>query len=120
MPIHPCEKDGKKGFQWGNHGTCYTGKDGYEKAVKQMKAIFKSGYRGESMLKEILEKINLIDLDKGDDLMDIEIGYSVKIDGKTFKCIDDMGDNGSFMLKDQKGNIFVYNADIDEFEPYDY
>lgn len=55
MPIKPCTQDGKEGFKWGNSGKCYTGKDGHEKAVKQMKAIYKSGYKESSMLKEVLE-----------------------------------------------------------------
>lgn len=45
MPIKPCQKNNKKGWKWGS-GTCYTGKGGKEKAKKQMKAIYASGYKG--------------------------------------------------------------------------
>jgi hypothetical protein len=24
MPVKPCTKNGKKGFKWGDSGTCYT------------------------------------------------------------------------------------------------
>lgn len=57
MPIHKCRKDGKPGYQWGGQ-KCYTyepgneksKKEAYEKCLKQMKAIFHSGYRGGSRL----------------------------------------------------------------------
>lgn len=46
MPIKKCTKGGKKGHKFGDSGTCYTGKDSEEKAKRQMRAIFKSGYKG--------------------------------------------------------------------------
>ena len=38
MPIRRCEKSG---YKWGNSGKCYGSR---QKAIKQMKAIFASGY----------------------------------------------------------------------------
>ena len=57
MPIHKCYKNGKPGYQWGGQ-KCYTyepgdeksRKEAYEKCVKQMRAIYHSGYRGSSGL----------------------------------------------------------------------
>lgn len=42
MPIKRCEKDGKAGFKYGDEGTCYTGPNGKEKAIRQAIAISKS------------------------------------------------------------------------------
>jgi histone H3/H4 len=39
MPFQRCQKDGKTGIRWGEHGTCYTGKDAKKKADLQRKAI---------------------------------------------------------------------------------
>jgi len=39
MPRKRCQKNGKKGWKWGNKGTCYTGKDAKEKADRQGRAI---------------------------------------------------------------------------------
>lgn len=39
MPIKDCQKKGKKGKKYGDSGTCYTGPDGKDKAIQQMKAI---------------------------------------------------------------------------------
>lgn len=53
MPIHRVVKNGKPGFQWGNHGKVYTYKSGdiksrrsaKAKAEKQAIAIYQKGYR---------------------------------------------------------------------------
>lgn len=39
MPLKRCKKEGKSGWQWGDSGVCYTGKDGKKKAIKQGIAI---------------------------------------------------------------------------------
>lgn len=39
MPLKRCQKDGKKGWKWGDSGKCYTGKDGKAKAQRQARAI---------------------------------------------------------------------------------
>ena len=39
MPLKNCTVDGQSGYKWGNEGTCYTGKDGKKKAIKQGIAI---------------------------------------------------------------------------------
>jgi hypothetical protein len=39
MPIKNCELDGQDGYKYGDHGTCYTGKDGKQKAINQAIAI---------------------------------------------------------------------------------
>lgn len=36
MPIKPCQKGGKKGYKYGDSGTCYLDRD---KALEQMRAI---------------------------------------------------------------------------------
>lgn len=46
MPIQRCTVKGKRGYRWGKHGKCYLGKRGKARAEKQMRAIFKSGYKG--------------------------------------------------------------------------
>ena len=38
MPVKKCQKDGEKGYKWGNQH-CYTGKDAKQKAAKQGRAI---------------------------------------------------------------------------------
>ena len=44
MPIKRCTtKSGKKGYKWGNQGTCY---DAKSQAEKQMKAAYANGYKG--------------------------------------------------------------------------
>ena len=45
MPLKRCYENKKLGWKWGTKGKCYTGKDAKEKAIEQMKAIFKSGYK---------------------------------------------------------------------------
>jgi len=44
MPIKPCVKDGKKGYQFGN-GTCFTGANGKSEARRQGLAILFSEAR---------------------------------------------------------------------------
>lgn len=39
MPVKRCQKDGKKGYKWGDSGTCYTGPDARQKALAQGRAI---------------------------------------------------------------------------------
>lgn len=39
MPVQRCTKDGKKGWKWGEQGTCYTGSGAKEKAAEQGRAI---------------------------------------------------------------------------------
>ena len=46
MPLKKCTSKGKKGWKWGNHGKCYTGKDAKRKATKQARAIYANGYKG--------------------------------------------------------------------------
>ena len=64
MPIMRCEKDGVKGWKYGESGTCYIGPDAKKKAEEQAAAIYASGYQEkakeivkaylDSQLKEIL------------------------------------------------------------------
>ena len=42
MPVHKT-KDG--GYQWGNSGKVYKGKDAKQKAMRQARAIYASGYK---------------------------------------------------------------------------
>lgn len=39
IPVKRCQKDGKKGWKWGDEGKCYTGSDAKEKALAQGQAI---------------------------------------------------------------------------------
>lgn len=44
MPVHAVRKNGKIiGWQWGNHGKIYRGKDAKKKAADQGYAAMKSG-----------------------------------------------------------------------------
>lgn len=43
MPIQRCQGSG---WKWGKHGKCYRGKGSRQKAIRQMRAIFRSGYKG--------------------------------------------------------------------------
>jgi hypothetical protein len=45
MPIQPCSKEGKPGYQYGDSGICYTDKDARAKAEAQRQAILASGYK---------------------------------------------------------------------------
>lgn len=42
MPIKRCQENGKSGFKYGDLGTCYTGPNAKEKAIRQAIAISKS------------------------------------------------------------------------------
>lgn len=44
MPVH---KQGS-GYQWGNHGKVYTGKNAKAKAAAQGRAAYANGYRGKA------------------------------------------------------------------------
>lgn len=39
MPLKKCQNNGKDGWKWGDQGTCYTGKEGKNQAIKQGVAI---------------------------------------------------------------------------------
>lgn len=39
MPIKKCKVGNRSGFKAGKRGKCYPGKQGYNKALNQMKAI---------------------------------------------------------------------------------
>jgi len=39
MPLQQCTVDGHPGWKWGASGTCYTGKQGKAKAMRQASAI---------------------------------------------------------------------------------
>lgn len=42
MPIKRCQDNGKAGYKYGDEGTCYTGPNAKEKAIRQAIAIYKS------------------------------------------------------------------------------
>lgn len=46
MPLKKCSSGGKSGTKYGDSGKCYTGKSGKAMAIKQMKAMYASGYKG--------------------------------------------------------------------------
>ena len=39
MPLKQCQKNGVKGWKWGDEGKCYTGSNAKEKAKEQGRAI---------------------------------------------------------------------------------
>jgi len=39
MPLKKCQSDNKQGYKWGDEGTCYTGPNAKQKAIKQGIAI---------------------------------------------------------------------------------
>lgn len=39
MPVKRCQKDGKKGWKWGDNGKCYVGPNGKSRASRQGRAI---------------------------------------------------------------------------------
>jgi hypothetical protein len=39
MPVKPCTKNGKKGFKWGDQGTCYTYNSNDSKEQARKKAL---------------------------------------------------------------------------------
>jgi hypothetical protein len=73
MPVHPCQEDGKSGYQWGNHGKCYTYSpnddqsraSAHSKAVAQGQAAHAHGYSGsfdtiDSSLNKLTEALEFI------------------------------------------------------------
>ena len=46
MPLKQCTQDGRSGWQWGDAGTCYTGPQARQRALRQAAAIRASGYTG--------------------------------------------------------------------------
>jgi hypothetical protein len=45
MPVHKVTKNGKTGYQWGNSGKVYTGKDAEKKASEQGRAAHANGFK---------------------------------------------------------------------------
>jgi hypothetical protein len=45
MPVHKATKNGKSGYQWGQHGKIYTGPGAQAKAAKQGAAAHAAGYK---------------------------------------------------------------------------
>lgn len=62
MPIQSCSENGKNGFQYGNHGKCYTHngssesmKEAKKKAIKQgLAESYKSGEKFQGSFDELL------------------------------------------------------------------
>lgn len=52
MPIHKAEKDGKEGWQFGEHGKVYTGPDAKHRAEEQMRAAIANGWKPGSEKKQ--------------------------------------------------------------------
>jgi len=50
-----CQKDNEPGWKWGRGGTCFTGPDGKEKALKQAAAILASQEANKSDVMEVSE-----------------------------------------------------------------
>lgn len=50
MPIKQCQINGKKGWKYGDEGTCYTGPEGKRKAISQAIAIISSNPKEVSKL----------------------------------------------------------------------
>ena len=46
MPVQRCQKNGRRGYKWGESGKCYTGQGAKAKAKQQGRAIRASGYKG--------------------------------------------------------------------------
>jgi hypothetical protein len=46
MPVHKVRENGKVGYQWGQHGKVYFGRDAAMKAAKQGQAAHANGYKG--------------------------------------------------------------------------
>lgn len=53
MPLKKCSQDGKSGWQWGDSGKCYVGKDAKRKAIKQGIAV-----EGPEKFKEIVGEVD--------------------------------------------------------------
>lgn len=49
MPTQPCKLKSGKGYRYGVHGKCYTGKGGLAKALRQGRAIEASKTRGKKL-----------------------------------------------------------------------
>jgi len=45
MPVHRVTKNGKTGYQWGQHGRIYTGPGAQARATKQGQAAHAAGYK---------------------------------------------------------------------------
>ena len=46
MPLIKLKKNGKVGYKFGKSGKAYFGRGAKAKAEKQMRAMFKNGYKG--------------------------------------------------------------------------
>jgi hypothetical protein len=68
MPIISCEKNGQKGFKFGESGTCYTGKNAKEKAAKQAIAIGKGKFPKDEYDEEDKELIEKLEKEYEEDL----------------------------------------------------
>lgn len=64
----------------------------------------------------IQAKGDTINIDKGDDPVDIKIGDTVIVEKNGYLCVDDMGDNYSAILQDNNGDRFIFDGD--ELHPY--
>ena len=62
MPIKSCVIDGKKGWKYGDEGTCYTGPEGKRKAIAQGIAVISSNPK-ELPLQELASKKISFDFD---------------------------------------------------------
>lgn len=56
MPLKKCTNKGTSGWQWGNSGKCYTGKDAKKQAIRQGLAV-----EGPKKFKEEVSKAYLVD-----------------------------------------------------------
>lgn len=45
MPVHQVKKGNRIGWRWGDHGKIYFGKGAKQKAEKQGRAAYSSGYK---------------------------------------------------------------------------
>ena len=85
MPIQSCTlSSGGKGFKWGEQGHCYASR---EQALKQMRAIFHSGYKGKALLEEDVNDIvaSLSDAEFDELIGDIDIDVLTRISLSTAK-----------------------------------
>lgn len=57
MPLKRCSVDGKPGWKYGDSGHCYTGPNGRQKAIEQMKAIKVSQSKGADLMEKASEII---------------------------------------------------------------
>lgn len=57
MPTHPVRKNGViVGYQWGQHGKIYHGKDAEKKANQQGAAAYAHGYKGPGHARRTLKR----------------------------------------------------------------